>query len=186
MKPLDKASWGRRQWTHRPPHGIWGRVPVIVRAIINGILIGLIAANVWPLLLIKLGAPVASAAEIVFLAAYMWWASGGGPPKRFKAVRADYFRATRLSGAQWFWGVIAAVSFAATVHAAIVLLFRFVPFPAEAFHKGYDFSFIPVAFAAVAGGCRVRAVGGRVRGNRLSRLHAAADREPATAPSSRS
>jgi len=122
---------------------LWSRVPVIVRAVINGILVGLIAANVWPLLLIKLGAPVASAAEVVFLAVYMWWASGGGPPARFKVVRADYFRSVRLTGAQWVWGVIAALAFAATVHAAIVLLFRFVPFPAEAFHKGYDFSFIP-------------------------------------------
>jgi membrane protease YdiL (CAAX protease family) len=37
---------------------------------------------------------------------------------------------------------VAAVSFAATIHAAIVLLFRFAPFPAAAFHQGYDFSFI--------------------------------------------
>ncbi len=127
----------------RPSRGIWGRVPVIIRAVVNGILVGLIAANVWPLLLIKLGAPVASAAEVVFLAVYMWWAAGGGPPARLRAVRADDFRATRLTGAQWFWGIIAALAFAATVHAAIVLLFRFVPFPAQAFHKGYDFSFIP-------------------------------------------
>jgi membrane protease YdiL (CAAX protease family) len=35
------------------------------------------------------------------------------------------------------------MSFAATVHATMVLLFRFVPFPAAAFHHGYDFSFIP-------------------------------------------
>ena len=126
-----------------PSRSLWSRVPVVIRAVITGILVGLTAANVWPLLLIKLGAPIASAAEIVFLAVYMWWASGGGPPARFKAVRADYFRATQLSGAQWVWGVIAALAFAATVHAAIVLLFRFVPFPAEAFHKGYDFSFIP-------------------------------------------
>jgi len=122
---------------------VWNRVPVIIRAVITGILVGLTAANLWPLLLVKLGAPVASAAEVVFLAAYMWWASGGGPPARLRAVRLDYFRATRLTAAQWFWGVIAALAFAATIHAAIVLLFRFVPFPAEAFHKGYDFSFIP-------------------------------------------
>ena len=122
---------------------LWSRVPVIIRAVVGGIVIGLAAANVWPLLLIKLGAPVASVAEVVFLAVYMWWASGGGPPARLRTVRADYFRSIRLSGAQWFWGVIAALAFAATVHAAIVLLFRFVPFPVEAFHKGYDFSFIP-------------------------------------------
>jgi hypothetical protein len=42
-----------------------------------------------------------------------------------------------------FWGVIGALFFAATIHAAIVLLFRFVPFPAAAFRRGYDLSFIP-------------------------------------------
>jgi membrane protease YdiL (CAAX protease family) len=53
------------------------------------------------------------------------------------------FRRGALSPAQWFWGIVGALSFAATIHAAIVLLFRFVPFPTEAFRHGYDFSFIP-------------------------------------------
>ena len=119
------------------------RIPVIVRAVIIGLVIGLAAANVWPLLLLKLGMPVAAAAEVLFLAAYIWWAAGGGPPKRWRAVRAENFRVRALSGAEWFWGLVAAVFFAATVHAAMVVLFRLVPFPAEAFHHGYDFSIIP-------------------------------------------
>jgi membrane protease YdiL (CAAX protease family) len=116
---------------------------VIVRALIVGLLVGMIAANVWPLLLLNLGMPVAAVAEIVFLGAYVWWASGSGPPRSLKAVRADLFRVRPLSASQWSWGLIAALSFAATVHAALVLLFRIVPFPAAAFHRGYDFSFIP-------------------------------------------
>lgn len=125
------------------PTGLWGRLPIIVRAIIVGIVIGLAAANVWPILLLKLGMPLAAIAEAIFLVAYIWWAGGGGPPKSLKAVRADYFRVRALSAAQWFWGLIAALFFAATVHAAIVVLFRLVPFPAALFHSGYDFSFIP-------------------------------------------
>jgi membrane protease YdiL (CAAX protease family) len=119
------------------------RIPVIVRAVIVGLIIGLAAANVWPLLLLKLGMPVAAAAEVLFLALYIWWAAGGGPPKRWRTVREENFRVRALSGAEWFWGLVAAVSFAATVHAAMVVLFRLVPFPAEAFHHGYDFSMIP-------------------------------------------
>ncbi len=38
--------------------------------------------------------------------------------------------------------MVAALSFAVTIHAAIVLLFRFVPFPAAEFHRGYDLSFV--------------------------------------------
>lgn len=117
-----------------------GRVPVIVRAVGVGLVIGLVAANVWPLLLLKLGMPVAAAAEALFLALYVWWAAGGGPPKRWRTARAGNFRVRALSGAEWFWGLVAAVFFAATVHAAMVVLFRLVPFPAEAFHRGYDFA----------------------------------------------
>ncbi|HSM97152.1 MAG TPA: type II CAAX endopeptidase family protein [Rhizomicrobium sp.] len=125
--------------------GLWDRVPVIARAIVSGLLIGMIPANVWLVLLVilKLPVPEAVAIEIVFLAIYVWWARGGGPPARWKPARRDYFRAGALSGSQWFWGVIAAIGFAATVHAAIVLLFRFVPYPAAAFHQGYDMSYIP-------------------------------------------
>jgi membrane protease YdiL (CAAX protease family) len=121
---------------------VLNRIPVIVRAVLVGILVGMIAANVWPILLLKIGMPIAVLVELVFLLLYVCWAAGRGPPARLKAVRADYFRARAISRAQWCWGVIAAVSFAVTVHAALVVLFRIVPFPAEAFHHGYDFSFI--------------------------------------------
>jgi membrane protease YdiL (CAAX protease family) len=122
--------------------GIWSRVPVIVRAVVTGIAIGMVAANVWPILLFKLGVQLAAGVEAAFLIVYIWWAGGGGPPSFLKAARADRFRAGPLKGAQWAWGLLAAVCFAGTIHAAIVVLFRFVPFPAQAFHLGYDFSFI--------------------------------------------
>jgi membrane protease YdiL (CAAX protease family) len=121
----------------------WAALPVSLRAVITGILIALIPANVWPPLLLNLGVPLATTIELVFLGLYVWWASGGGPPQRIRAARGIAFRRRALSPAQWFWGIIAAFSFAATVHAAIVLLFRFVPFPIEAFRHGYNFSFIP-------------------------------------------
>jgi membrane protease YdiL (CAAX protease family) len=122
---------------------VWVRIPVVIRAIVSGLLIGMIAANIWPIFLVKLGMPVAAAVELLFLGAYIWWAAGGGPPRSLQAARAEYFRTRPLSGAQWLWGMVAAICFAATVHAALVLVFRFVPFPADAFHHGYDLSFIP-------------------------------------------
>lgn len=145
-----------------PKTGFWGRVPVIVRAVVVGILIGMIAANVWPILLLKLGMPRAAGLECLFLGGYIWWARGGGPPQRWRMARADSFRVGQLTAAQWLWGTVAAVFFAATIHAAIVVLFRLVPYPAAAFHRGYDFSFIPtlslrwiavVVSAASAGIC---------------------------------
>jgi membrane protease YdiL (CAAX protease family) len=124
-------------------HGRWARVPVSLRAIVIGVTIALVGANVWPPLLVNLGVPLAAAAEAVFLALYIWWASGGGPPRFSRATRGRAFRSTRLPPVAWAWGLIAALFFAVTVHAAIVLLFRLVPFPIETFRQGYDFSFIP-------------------------------------------
>jgi membrane protease YdiL (CAAX protease family) len=145
---------------HTP--GLWMRLPISLRAIITGLLIALVPANVWLLLLMKLGAPLAAIAELIFLAFYLWWAGGGGPPSTTQAVRVFAFRRGRLSATQWVWGVIAAVFFAATIHASIVLLFRLVPFPMASFRHGYDLSFVPslswkwivvVISAASAGVC---------------------------------
>lgn len=121
----------------------WVTLPVSLRAIITGMAMVLFAANVWPPLLLSLGVPLAATIEVVFLGLYVWWARGGGPPKRTHAARGRAFRSGALSPAQCSWSVIAALSFAVTIHAAMVLLFRFVPFPTEAFQHGYDLSFIP-------------------------------------------
>jgi membrane protease YdiL (CAAX protease family) len=94
-------------------------------------------------LLLTLGVPLAATAEAIFLTLYIWWAGGGGPPRTTRAARATMFRRGKLSSRQWFWGVIAALFFAVTIHASIVLLFRFTLFPIAAFRRGYDFSFIP-------------------------------------------
>jgi len=137
-------------------------IPVWLRAIVSGLAIGMAAANVWPLLLLRLGVPIAAAAEVLFLAVYIWWASGGGPPRSIQAARANAFRSGAPSGTQWAWGLLAALFFAATIHASIVVLFRLVPFPTAAFRHGYDFSFLPtvplrwiavVVSAASAGIC---------------------------------
>ena len=136
----EAAVWAPPSITRQP--GLWSRLPVTPRAILGGLLVGMIAANVWPVLLLKLGAPVGAMIEVALLALYVWWFTGAAPGA-WRAERADLGRGARLSRAQWGWGLLAAVCFAATVHAAIVLLFRFIPFPAAAFHKGYDFAFIP-------------------------------------------
>jgi membrane protease YdiL (CAAX protease family) len=140
----------------------WANLPVSLRAIVYGLLITLVAVNVWPLLLLNLGVPLAAFAEAMFLGFFLWWTSGGGPSRTTQTARAAAFRRGRLSPTQWFWSVVAALFFAATIHAAIVLLFRLVSFPVVAFRHGYDVSFIPtlplrwlavVTSAASAGIC---------------------------------
>src|SRR5271165_5826556 len=91
---------------------VWAKLPIALRAIILGLLIALPAANVWLLLVVKFGVPLGTIAEAIFLAAYVWWVGGGGPPRTTQTARATYFRRGRLSPAQWFWGMIAAIFFA--------------------------------------------------------------------------
>ena len=95
------------------------------------------------MLLNALGVPLGATTEMVLLSLYLSWASGKGPLSRTRVARRVAFRRTRVSRKQWVWSLIAAIAFAATVHAAIVLLFRFLPFPIEAFRRGYDLSHIP-------------------------------------------
>jgi membrane protease YdiL (CAAX protease family) len=121
----------------------WTKLPPLLRSIIIGLLVALPAANVWPLLVRNLGVPLGALSESIFLFLYLWWVAGGGSPRTSQTSRAVAFRRGRLSPTQWIWGVVAALFFAATIHASIVLLFRFEPFPTAAFRQGYDFSFIP-------------------------------------------
>jgi membrane protease YdiL (CAAX protease family) len=122
---------------------LWLKLPLSLRAIVSGLLMAMVAANVWLLLLRNFQVPLAAIVEAAFLGLYLWWAAGGGFPRTTQAARANAFRRDALSSRQWLWGILAALFFAVTVHVSIFLLFRFVPFPASAFRQGYDLSFIP-------------------------------------------
>jgi membrane protease YdiL (CAAX protease family) len=113
-------------------------------AVLGGLVVGMAAANVWPVLLMvaKVDVPTAALAEVLFLIVYLLVFSGWAPGP-WRRQRLSLGRGRGPTGRQWGWGVLAAISFAAVVHSAIVLLFRLIPFPAEAFHRGYDLSFIP-------------------------------------------
>ena len=119
------------------------QLPARPIAILAGVLVAIAAANVWPPLLLGLGALLGAIVEIAFLVGFIWWAQGGGPPQAMHAARMRLFRRVTLSPREMLWGVLAALSFAVTVHASIVLLFRFILYPAAAFRQGYDLSFIP-------------------------------------------
>jgi membrane protease YdiL (CAAX protease family) len=117
--------------------------PIQVGAILTVLLAGMLAANVWLVLISHLPAGLALTIEIVLLLAFLGWAIGKGPPTAMHDFRARIFRNVHLRARQWGWGCIAAVAFAATVNLSLALLFRLVPYPAAAFRHGYDLSFLP-------------------------------------------
>jgi membrane protease YdiL (CAAX protease family) len=120
----------------------WTKLPISLRTIVSGLFLAVISLNVWPVLLAILPMPLAAFAEVAFLLSFLWWAGGGGPPRSTRSDRAASFRSGKLSVQRWVWGLCAALFFAVAVHASIVLLFRFVPFPVATFRNGYDLSFI--------------------------------------------
>jgi membrane protease YdiL (CAAX protease family) len=122
---------------------LWTKLPSTLRAILAGFLIAAVTANVWLLLLLNLGVPLALVVEAIFLVLLLWWACGEGPPTTTGAARAKAFRRGRFTFKRWLWGLTGAFFLAVTVHASIVLLFRLVSYPAAAFRHGYDLSFIP-------------------------------------------
>jgi membrane protease YdiL (CAAX protease family) len=129
--------------------GLWSRLPVTVRAVIAGLLVCLPAANVLPALALGIGTAsavammLAAGLEIAFLAAFLWWTRGNEPPLSTRAARTAASRAGSLSLRQWLWALAAAVAFAVAIHAAMVVTFRLVPFPLDAFRRGYDIARIP-------------------------------------------
>jgi membrane protease YdiL (CAAX protease family) len=132
------------------PPGLWWRFPVIVRSVVVGFIVSLPAANVIPTIALGIGPAstpttqtVAGLAGIVFLTAFLWWTRGGGWPRSTSAARARATRVGPFSGRQWILSFGAALAFAILVHAALVVLFRIVPFPTDAFHRGYDLSNVP-------------------------------------------
>jgi hypothetical protein len=75
---------------------LWTRVPVIIRAVFGGILIGMIAANIWPILLLRIGMPTAAGVELAFLSLYVWWAAGGGHRRALRSGGQIIFACDRF------------------------------------------------------------------------------------------
>jgi hypothetical protein len=55
------------------------------------LLVGLLAANIWPVMLVALGMPLAAVGEVIFLALYVAWVAGNGPPNGWRLARAENF-----------------------------------------------------------------------------------------------
>src|SRR5258708_36544758 len=123
-----------------PARHLWTRLPITLRAIIAGFLIAAVAANVWLLLLLNLGVQLAALVEAIFLAFFLLWARGAGPPRASRVARAKAFRHDKLASKQWLWGLVPAVFFAPAVQSSIVLLFRVVYSPCPAAHPGSELS----------------------------------------------
>ena len=135
---------GRTQASESGIVRFWRRVPVVVRAIVLGFLVTEIGIMAWMGAL----AFVPGIGSLVAMGGVLWlyckYFSGSWWPKATAEARRHSFRAIKLSGAVWRWGLVAAVLFVVAAQSALVLTFRVIEFPAELFAQEYGFDALPV------------------------------------------
>ena len=138
----------------------WVKSLVWLKPIGLGILVYAIGGLILWAAVISLIPGFWSAIVMIFvLWAYLKYFSGSWAPASTKAFRKKMFRDIRLSKTSWVNGILSTLLFVLIVQSALVVTFRIIPFPEEAFKAGFRFEslalwqawlFIVVA-AAVAG-----------------------------------
>jgi membrane protease YdiL (CAAX protease family) len=128
----------------------WRRIPVLIRAIVAGLVVFEIGVGAWLVLAAFVPAPW----SIVIMGGVLWayWKYFGGSwwPKSTAEVRRNRFRATRMPATVWKWSLLAAMFFVVVVQSSFVVTFRLIEFPAEAFAAAYRFGEAPVWLAWLA------------------------------------
>jgi membrane protease YdiL (CAAX protease family) len=133
--------------TERPwPSGsaiirFWQRIPTVIQAIALGYFVFAIAGSVARILILAL---VPAPWSIVAMGGVLWiywkYFSGSWWPKSTAEARSNSFRTTQLSTSVWEWSLIAAMLVVVVIESGIVITFRILEFPAEAWALGYDFN----------------------------------------------
>ena len=129
----------------RPGAGVWSRIPLIVRAIVVGLLVAEVGITSWGVLLVGTPPLVALVAMPVLLVLYCLFFSGHLLWPATKQLRRENFRETSLSATTWKWGLGAAALFVVALESSIFTLFRLMPYPAEQFVPPTMFEGVPAA-----------------------------------------
>jgi membrane protease YdiL (CAAX protease family) len=120
-----------------PPAGLWNRVPLVLRALIVGLVVMGLGVQVWNGLVVgalRYELPLVPLLTMPLLLVVYWlFFSGSLVWSATKPARREAFRATSLSRATWLWGLAGAGLFVVAFHASVFTLFRLVPYPAIQF-----------------------------------------------------
>ena len=135
----------QRRHPASPVVSFWRRIPIVIRAIVVGFLVFAIAGSVaWTLVLSLIPPPWSVLVMAVILWLYWRYFRGDWWPDSTRTFRKQCFRSTRLPIRVWTWSLIAAFTAAMLLQSILVVTFRIVEFPAEAWKLPYDFSALPV------------------------------------------
>ena len=125
----------------------WGRLPVIVRAVAQGLVVGL-AVFVWPVLTVlnletTLQLPWSVAVMAVFLWFYWRYLNGSGWPRSTSVARRTFLRGSFPKGKALRLSMTAMVLGAVCSEAAWLTTLRLVVFPPETFLLSFNVDVIP-------------------------------------------
>ncbi len=114
----------------------WQRIPLLIRATILGIFVSMIGIYSW-----LIPASFIPAPWIFFIIAGVLWIywkyfRGSWWPKSTETARIEYSRSKKMSAPVLKWGLLAAIIFVILAQSSLVVTFRIIPFPAEAFTSG--------------------------------------------------
>ena len=129
---------------------LWHRVPVLIRALVVGLLVSTIGSLGWPLIAALLPAPWSLVVMGGLLWLYWKFFSGSWWPRSTAQARRKCFRAVRLPASVWRWSLLAALLFVVVVQSAFVVTFRLIEYPAARFTEEYAFDALPLGLAWVA------------------------------------
>jgi len=86
--------------------------------------------------------------SLIFMVGVLWiyvkFFSGNWGPNNSLEARREMFRNVKLSAKVWQWSLISVVLIVAVIQSGLVITFRVIEFPAEAWSLGFDYSAVPM------------------------------------------
>jgi|SRR6185503_5730229 len=145
MYPVDRHSPARQlcikktfvMKTKISISGLWGRLPLMLRAILTGFGVSSVGVSLWSVMLAALPGPWPILPMIPILWLFWKFFSGRFGSSEGSIVRRESFRLTKLPRPAWKWGLAGAGLFVITVQASFVITFRLVDFPVAKFTADY-------------------------------------------------
>ena len=131
----------------RPMTALWERVPVIIRAILLGLLVNEVgqlgAVFIFPNLKLFPRVPWMLAASTAWLWGFWCYVNGSGWPQATREMRRRDLRATPITGIVWRWSLLAGGLGLLSVIGLAFLTPRLAEIPRDAFKLSIDFSLYP-------------------------------------------
>ena len=99
----------------------------------------IVGSFAWTAILILVPAPWSIVVMAIVLWIYLRYFSGSWWSKATSEPRKARFRATRLPMGVWKWSLIAVLLAVVVFQSSLVIVFRIIEYPAEAWALGYVF-----------------------------------------------